>query len=82
MCRITLHRGPNGFGFTFVGGNEISFYIKDITKDGAADKDGRLQKGDRMVAVNGISIQGASDQYVLEMLKKVPGDIKLTVVSP
>ena len=69
-------------GFTFVGGNDISFYIKDIAKDGVADKDGRLQRGDRLVAVNGISIQGASYQYVLEMLKKVQGDIKLTVVSP
>ena len=82
LCRITLHRGPSGLGFTFVGGNDISFYIKDIAKDGVADKDGRLQRGDRLVAVNGISIQGASYQYVLEMLKKVQGDIKLTVVSP
>ena len=78
LCRITLHRG----GFTFVGGNEISFYIKDIAKDGVDDQDGQLQRGDRLVAVNGISIQGASYQYVLEMLKKVQGDIKLTVVSP
>ena len=31
-------------GFTFVGGNDVPFYIKDIAKDGVADKpDGRLQ---------------------------------------
>lgn len=67
-------------GFTFVGGNDVPFYIKDIAKDGVADKDGRLQRGDQLIAVNGISIQGASYQYVLENLKKVQGDIKLTVI--
>ena len=68
-------------GFTFVGGNDVPFYIKDIAKDGVADQDGRLQRGDQLIAVNGISIQGASYQYVLEALKKVHGDIKLTVIS-
>ena len=67
-------------GFTFVGGNDVPFYIKDIAKDGVADKDGRLQRGDQLIAVNGIPIQGASYQYVLENLKKVQGDIKLTVI--
>ena len=67
-------------GFTFVGGNDVPFYIKDIAKDGVADKDGRLQRGDQLIAVNGISIQGASYQYVLENLKKVQGDIKLMVI--
>lgn len=67
-------------GFTFVGGNDVPFYIKDIAKDGVADKDGRLQRGDQLIAVNGISLQGASYQYVLENLKKVQGDIKLTVI--
>ena len=67
-------------GFTFLGGNDIPFYIKDIAKDGVADKDGRLQRGDQLIAVNGISIQGASYQYVLETLKKFHGDINLTVI--
>ena len=67
-------------GFTFLGGNDIPFYIKDIAKDGVADKDGRLQRGDQLIAVNGVSIQGASYQYVLETLKKFHGDINLTVI--
>ena len=67
-------------GFTFVGGNDVPFYIKDIAKDGVADKDGRLQRGDELLAVNGVSIQGASYQHVLESLKKVHGDIQLTVI--
>ena len=68
-------------GFTFVGGNDVPFYIKDIAKDGVADKDGRLHRGDQLIAVNGISIQGSSYQYVLETLKKFQGEIKLTVIS-
>ena len=81
LCRITLHRGPSGLGFTFVGGNDVPFYIKDIAKDGVADKDGRLQRGDQLIAVNNISIHGASYQHVLETLKKLHGEIKLTVIS-
>ena len=63
-----------------MGGNDVPFYIKDIAKDGVADKDGRLQRGDQLIAVNGVSIQGASYQYVLENFKIVQGDIKLTVI--
>ena len=82
LCsRVTLHRGSSGLGFTFVGGNDVSFYIKDIAKGGVADKDGQLQRGDQLVAINGVSIQGASYQYVLETLKNLHGEIKLTVIS-
>ena len=63
-----------------MGGNDVPFYIKDIAKDGVADKGGRLQRGDQLIAVNGVSIQGALYQYVLENFKKVQGDIKLTVI--
>ena len=69
-------------GFIFVGGNDTSFYIKDIAKDGVADKDGQLQRGDQLVAINGVSIQGAAYQYVLGTLKNLHGEIHLyTVVS-
>lgn len=81
LYRITLRRGPSGLGFTFVGGNDIPFYIKDIAKDGVADKHGQLQRGDQLLAINGVSIQGSSYQYVLETLKKLHGDVKLTVIS-
>lgn len=81
LHRITLHRGHSGLGFTFVGGSDVPFYIKDIAKDGVADKDGRLQRRDQLIAINGVSIQGMSYQHVLETLKKVYGEVKLTVIS-
>ena len=82
LCsRVTLHRGSSELGFTFVEGNDESFYIKDIAKDGVADKDGQLQRGDQLVAINGVPIQGASYQSVLEALNTLNGEIKLTVIS-
>ena len=36
-----------------------------------------MERGDQLIAVNGVSIQGAMYQYVLENFKKVQGDIKL-----
>ena len=59
----------------------MPFYIQDIAKDGVADKDGQLQRGDQLIAINGLTVQGATYQYVLETLKKLHGDIKLTVIS-
>uniref|UniRef100_A0A8C5G991 Protein tyrosine phosphatase non-receptor type 13 n=1 Tax=Gouania willdenowi TaxID=441366 RepID=A0A8C5G991_GOUWI len=44
-------------------------YVKAILPKGAADLDGRIQKGDRVVAVNGKSLEGATHQQAVEALR-------------
>ena len=78
--RIKLHKGSSGLGFAVAGGNEVPIYINNIAKDGVADKDGRLHSGDQLIAVNGVSLQGVSYQYALETLKKVHGEVTLTII--
>ncbi|NXX24082.1 DLG3 protein, partial [Podargus strigoides] len=59
---LTLHlpsRSPSGLGFSIAGGignqhipGDNSIYITKIIEGGAAQKDGRLQIGDRLLAVS------------------------------
>ncbi|KAK7143199.1 hypothetical protein R3I93_014385 [Phoxinus phoxinus] len=44
-------------------------YVKGVISKGAAELDGRIKKGDRVVAVNGKSLDGASHKHAVEMLR-------------
>uniref|UniRef100_A0A8C7Q3U1 Tyrosine-protein phosphatase non-receptor type 20 n=1 Tax=Oncorhynchus mykiss TaxID=8022 RepID=A0A8C7Q3U1_ONCMY len=44
-------------------------YVKAIIPKGAAELDGRIQKGDRVVAVNGKSLEGATHKQAVETLR-------------
>uniref|UniRef100_A0A671VDK6 Protein tyrosine phosphatase non-receptor type 13 n=1 Tax=Sparus aurata TaxID=8175 RepID=A0A671VDK6_SPAAU len=44
-------------------------YVKAIIPKGAAELDGRIQKGDRVMAVNGKSLEGATHQQAVEALR-------------
>ncbi|XP_052314525.1 tyrosine-protein phosphatase non-receptor type 13 isoform X4 [Oncorhynchus keta] len=44
-------------------------YVKAIIPKGAAELDGRIQKGDRVVAVNGKSLEGATHKRAVETLR-------------
>uniref|UniRef100_A0A4W5NJQ5 Discs large MAGUK scaffold protein 3 n=1 Tax=Hucho hucho TaxID=62062 RepID=A0A4W5NJQ5_9TELE len=58
ILEINLLKGPKGLGFSIAGGignqhipGDNSIYITKIIEGGAAQKDGRLQTGDRLLAV-------------------------------
>lgn len=44
-------------------------YVKAVIPKGAAELDGRIQKGDRVMAVNGKSLEGATHQQAVEALR-------------
>ncbi|XP_034402864.1 tyrosine-protein phosphatase non-receptor type 13 isoform X5 [Cyclopterus lumpus] len=52
-------------------------YVKAIIPKGAADLDGRIQKGDRVVAVNGNSLEGATHQQAVEVLRETGQTVHL-----
>lgn len=44
-------------------------YVKQVIPKGAAELDGRIKKGDRVMAVNGKSLDGATHKQAVEMLR-------------
>ncbi|XP_046900332.1 tyrosine-protein phosphatase non-receptor type 13 isoform X2 [Hypomesus transpacificus] len=44
-------------------------YVKAVIPKGAAELDGRIHKGDRVVAVNGKSLEGATHRQAVETLR-------------
>ncbi|XP_038130998.1 tyrosine-protein phosphatase non-receptor type 13 isoform X2 [Cyprinodon tularosa] len=52
-------------------------YVKALIPQGAADLDGRIQKGDRVLAVNGRSLEGATHQQAVEILRDTGQTVQL-----
>lgn len=48
---------------------------------GAAAVDGRLKRGDQILAVNGESLQGATHEQAVTILKKQRGSVTLDILS-
>ncbi|XP_035882793.1 tyrosine-protein phosphatase non-receptor type 13 isoform X6 [Phyllostomus discolor] len=44
-------------------------YVKAVIPKGAAELDGRIHKGDRVLAVNGVSLEGATHKQAVETLR-------------
>ncbi|XP_034750340.1 multiple PDZ domain protein isoform X1 [Etheostoma cragini] len=83
---ITLERGSSGLGFSIVGGfssphGDLPIYIKTVFNKGAAIEDGRLKRGDQIIAVNGHCLEGVTHAEAVDILKSTKGTVVLTVLS-
>ncbi|XP_065213379.1 protein lap4 [Planococcus citri] len=71
----TLIRDQNGLGFSIAGGkgspfkdNSEGIYVSRITEGGVAEKDGKLQVGDRILSINGVDMTGATHDVAVSIL--------------
>ncbi|XP_049552916.1 inaD-like protein isoform X13 [Orcinus orca] len=83
---ITLEKGSEGLGFSIVGGygsphGDLPIYVKTIFAKGAAADDGRLKRGDQILAVNGETLEGVTHEEAVAILKHQRGTVVLTVLS-
>uniref|UniRef100_A0A667GSS6 InaD-like protein n=1 Tax=Lynx canadensis TaxID=61383 RepID=A0A667GSS6_LYNCA len=83
---ITLEKGSEGLGFSIVGGygsphGDLPIYVKTIFAKGAAADDGRLKRGDQILAVNGETLEGVTHEQAVAILKHQKGTVTLTVLS-
>ncbi|XP_038554578.1 inaD-like protein isoform X2 [Micropterus salmoides] len=83
---ISLEKGSEGLGFSIVGGfgsphGDLPIYVKTVFSKGAAAVDGRLKRGDQILSVNGESLQGATHEQAVAILKKQRGTVTLNILS-
>ncbi|XP_071600619.1 synaptojanin-2-binding protein [Heliangelus exortis] len=83
---ICLTRRPSGLGFNIVGGtdqqyiaNDNSIYVSRIKKDGAAYLDGRLQEGDKIVAINGKDLKDLRHKDAVELFRNAGYEVSLKI---
>ncbi|XP_061776769.1 par-3 family cell polarity regulator alpha, b isoform X3 [Nerophis ophidion] len=74
---ILLNKGPEGLGFSITSrdvpiGGSAPIYVKNILPRGAAIQDGRLKAGDRLLEVNGVDLNGRTQEEVVSILRATP----------
>uniref|UniRef100_A0A915Q670 PDZ domain-containing protein n=1 Tax=Setaria digitata TaxID=48799 RepID=A0A915Q670_9BILA len=77
----TIRRDANGLpGFSVAGGMGDIIVISSIAPGGAAERDGKLRVGDRVLSINGTNMRGARhDQAVALLTGHTGSDIYLVV---
>uniref|UniRef100_A0A0A1WCY5 Protein lin-7 homolog n=1 Tax=Zeugodacus cucurbitae TaxID=28588 RepID=A0A0A1WCY5_ZEUCU len=78
---VELPKTEEGLGFNVMGGKEQNspIYISRIIPDGVADRHGGLKRGDQLLSVNGVSVEGENHEKAVELLKQAVGSVKLVV---
>ncbi|XP_077053582.1 discs large homolog 1-like protein isoform X46 [Siphateles boraxobius] len=89
VMEIKLVKGPKGLGFSIAGGvgnqhipGDNSIYVTKIIEGGAAHKDGRLQIGDKLLAVNSSCLEEVTHEHAVTALKNTPDVVYLKVAKP
>ncbi|XP_053539453.1 disks large homolog 1 isoform X4 [Ictalurus punctatus] len=86
---IKLVKGPKGLGFSIAGGvgnqhipGDNSIYVTKVIEGGAAHKDGRLQIGDKLIAVNVVCLEEVTHEDAVAALKNTSDVVFLKVAKP
>ena len=82
---IELKRGEHGLGFSIVGGfgsphGDMPVYVKTVFDTGAAAEHGGLKRGDQILSVNGISLEGLTHLEAVNILKNCEGTVTLHII--
>ncbi|XP_031176944.2 Na(+)/H(+) exchange regulatory cofactor NHE-RF1 [Sander lucioperca] len=77
-----IQRGPNGYGFNLHSERaRPGQYIRAVDEDSPAERAGLLSK-DRIVQVNGLSVEGKTHSEVVAVIKAGGSEARLLVVDP
>ncbi|XP_076197143.1 disks large homolog 1 isoform X3 [Aptenodytes patagonicus] len=90
IVEIKLVKGPKaGLGFSIAGGvgnqhipGDNSIYVTKIIEGGAAHKDGKLQIGDKLLAVNSVCLEEVTHEEAVTALKNTADFVYLKVAKP
>jgi hypothetical protein len=90
IINIELYKSDNGLGFSVLDYQDPSnpsfspvIVIRALVPGGVAQLDGRIVPGDRLVAVNDITLENMNLDDVIKILKSTPkGLVKLSLSKP
>ncbi|NXG47767.1 DLG2 protein, partial [Psilopogon haemacephalus] len=89
IASILFSISSPGLGFSIAGGvgnqhipGDNSIYVTKIIDGGAAQKDGRLQVGDRLLMVNNYSLEEVTHEEAVAILKNTSDVVYLKVGKP
>nr|XP_033501514.1 RA_Radil_like and Myo5p-like_CBD_Rasip1 domain-containing protein [Epinephelus lanceolatus] len=83
---VELHRGPHGLGLALVDGTKTQLrmsgiYVKSVVPDSPAAQCQKLKTGDRILAVNGISVVGMEYNVGRELIRSSGDSLRLLVAK-
>ncbi|CAH1245866.1 DLG1 [Branchiostoma lanceolatum] len=86
MQDIELVKGTKGLGFSIAGGvgnqhipGDNGIFVTKIIDGGAAQQDSRLLVGDRLLAVNGVTMENVTHEEAVSTLKSTADTVMLTI---
>lgn len=89
VMEIQLVKGNKGLGFSIAGGignqhipGDNGIFVTKIIEGGAAEQDGRLAMGDRLIAVNEDNLENVTHEEAVASLKATQEVVKLRIAKP
>jgi len=86
VLNIQLTKGSKGLGFSIAGGvgnqhivDDNGIYVTKIITGGAAEEDGNLKVGDKIIAVDGRSVSEVTHEYAVLVLQQTSDVVCLSV---
>uniref|UniRef100_A0A0K0E448 Discs large homolog 1-like protein n=1 Tax=Strongyloides stercoralis TaxID=6248 RepID=A0A0K0E448_STRER len=86
--KVVFHKSSGGLGFSITGGignehipGDNGIYITRIIEGGAASLDGRIKVGDKIISVDGVSLQNVSHDFAVKTLKSTGSKVTLLYCS-